>query len=110
MSDENDFFDDVIGEDLDLDEMTDEQDEEDDDDEPVDVRTVLMMKNEMVALLGLKTSARGGLIIRVDPRESRPAAQTYDDATQALKWFNRSLASSKRNGWDVLYDGEPLYG
>ena len=69
-----------------------------------------MAKDGMLALLSLKTSEESGLIVRVDPRQSSPAAQKYDDAAAAGKWFNRSLATSKRNGWVVLYDGEPLFG
>ena len=48
--------------------------------------------------------------MRFDPRQPAPAAQTYDNAQAALKWFNRSLATSKRNGWTVVFDGQPLYG
>ncbi|HEV2912907.1 MAG TPA: hypothetical protein VGX92_06290 [Pyrinomonadaceae bacterium] len=117
MSENNDFFDDVISDEIEADEfeMADDQadDDDDDDDEdevPVDVRTVVMAKEEMIALLGLKISPRGGLIVRVDPRESRPAAQTYDDPSAATKWFNRSLSTSRRNGWQVIYDGEPSFG
>ena len=113
MSENNDFFDDVISDEPESSEIEmadDETDEDDDDDVPVDVRTVVMTKEEMIALLGLKISPRGGLIVRVDPRESRPAAQTYDDPLAATKWFNRSLSTSKRNGWQVIYDGEPSFG
>ncbi|HEY6189101.1 MAG TPA: hypothetical protein VIW80_15710 [Pyrinomonadaceae bacterium] len=111
MNEKNDFFDDIIGDDLDAGEfesMSDEMDE--DEDEPLDMRTVVMAKEEMIALLGLKTSPKGGLIVRVDPRENHPAAQTYDDPSAASLWFNRSLSSSRRNGWQVIYDGEPLFG
>ena len=109
MSDKNDFFDDIIGDEIESNEfdLTNEQDEED---EPVDMRTVVMAKEEMIALLGLKTSPKGGLIVRVDPRENHPAAQTYDDPAAASLWFNRSLSSSRRNGWEVIYDGPPLFG
>jgi hypothetical protein len=114
MSKNNDFFDDLINDEPESSEyeMTpDEMEEEDEDDEvPVDMRTVVMAKEEMIALLGLKTSPQGGLIVRVDPRETRPAAQTYDDPAAASKWFNRSLKTSRRNGWQVIYDGEPLLG
>jgi hypothetical protein len=109
MSEKNDFFDDIIGDEPEASEfelMADEMDE----DEPLDMRTVVMAKEEMIALLGLKTSPKGGLIIRVDPRENQPSAQTYDDPAAASKWFNRSLSSSRRNGWQVIYDGEPLFG
>jgi hypothetical protein len=114
MSEKNDFFDDIIGDESDAGEfelMSDEMEmDEDEEDEPLDMRTVVMAKEEMIALLGLKTSPKGGLIVRVDPRENRPAAQTYDDPAAASLWFNRSLSSSRRNGWEVIYDGEPLFG
>jgi hypothetical protein len=112
MNDQNEFFDDVIGDDLEADdeEWEAEQDETEDDDEPVEVRTVVMAKNEMLALLGLKKSAQGGLIVRVDPREEKPAAQVYEDANAATRWFNRSVATSRKNGWDIVYDGTPLFG
>jgi len=104
MTENNDFFDDLINDELEM--------SQDDDDEvvPVDVRTVVMTKEDMIALLGLKTSPQGGLIVRVDPRENNPAAQTYDDPAAARKWFNRSLATSRRNGWQIIFDGEPIYG
>ena len=113
MVDCDDYFDDLINdEEEDSDECDEDDDHSDDeeDDESAEVRTAILSKNEMLALIGLKTSDEGGLIVRVDPRETKPAAQTYDDAEAATKWFNRSLASSRRNGWRVLYDGDPLYG
>jgi hypothetical protein len=109
MSENNDFFDDIIGDEIESSEFdltSDEMGEE----VPVDTRTVVMVKEEMIALLGLKTSPQGGLIVRVDPRENRPAAQTYDDPAAASLWFNRSLSTSRRNGWQVIYDGEPMFG
>jgi hypothetical protein len=110
MNEKNDFFDDIIDDETESNEFDLMSDETDEDDEPVDMRTVVMAKEEMIALLGLKTSSQGGLIVRVDPRENRPAAQTYDDPATASKWFNRSLSTSRRNGWQVIYDGEPLFG
>lgn len=116
MNDQNEFFDDVIGDELEADdaewdsEQDDGDEEDDDDDEPVELRTVVMSKNEMLALLGLKKSERGGLIVRVDPREAKPAAQVYEDANVATRWFNRSVATSRKNGWSIVYDGTPLFG
>lgn len=109
MNDQNEFFDDVIGDELETDEAEWESGD-DSDDEPVEVRTVVMSKNDMLALLGLKKSVRGGLIVRVDPREEKPAAQVYEDAGAATKWFNRSIATSRKNGWNIVYDGTPLLG
>ena len=76
----------------------------------VAVRTAVMQKNDMIALLCIKTAAVGAAICRVDPREDRPAVQLYDDANAAVEWFTRSLNTSKRNGWQVIYDGLPLQG
>jgi hypothetical protein len=111
MNDQNEFFDDVIGDELETDEPEwGPDDNDDDDDGPVEVRTVVMAKNEMVALLGLKKSEQGGLIVRVDPREEKPAAQVYEDAGAATKWFNKSVATSRKNGWSIVYDGTPMFG
>ena len=113
MKDQNDFYDDLIDDEMIDDESELDESEEfdgDDDDLPTNVRTVVLFKNDMLALLGLKTSEHKGLIIRTDPREELPTAQSYDDPAAATKWFKRSLASSKRNGWSVIYDGTPLVG
>lgn len=113
MSEPEDFFDEIIGEEEAYDETDELEDEEDgdEDEEPFEVRTAVMQKNELLALLSLKISADGGSrIVRVDPRQSVPSAQTYEDAESATHWFNRSLATSRRNGWNVIYDGEPSFG
>jgi hypothetical protein len=78
--------------------------------EAFNVRTVVLTKEDMIALLGVKTTDEGGLICRVDPREENPAVQIYDDPESALRWFRRSLKTSKKNGWEVVYDGLPLVG
>ncbi len=109
------------GDDADDDELIGDADDEDedadddafgadDDDEDAEVHTALLAKSEMLALLSLKTGARGGLLVRVDPRQPLPSAKGYDDAAVALRWFRTSLATSRRNGWHVVYEGAPLYG
>jgi hypothetical protein len=113
MDNQDDFFDDIINdeaeiEDAELDDV--EMDDDFDDDEDIEVRTVILLKGEMLALLGLKQSSEAGVIVRIDPRQPVPAAQTYDDAAAALKWFNRSLLTSKRNGWEIIFDGKPQFG
>lgn len=117
MNDPNDFFDDLIDiddDDTDMDDpamLDDEEDEdEEDEDEPIDTRTVVLAKNGMIALLSLRTSANGGQVVRVDPRQALPTAQTYDDGDAAMKWFKRSVATSRKNGWDIVYNGAPLLG
>ena len=110
MNNQEDFFDDIISDEAETEIDDFENDEELDDDEDAEVRTVLLAKNDMLALLGLKRSAEAGVIIRIDPRQPVPVAQRYDDAEAATKWFNRSLTTSKRNGWEVIFDGQPLFG
>ena len=83
---------------------------EGDDDSEVLVRTAVLQKNNMVALLCIKSATAGAAICRVDPRESQPAVQLYDDPEAALHWFTRSLRSSRKNGWQIVYDGLPLQG
>jgi hypothetical protein len=79
-------------------------------DDDVFVRTAVLSKNNMIALLCVKTATEGGAICRVDPRESQPAVQLYDDPEKAIEWFDKSLRTSRQNGWQVVYDGLPLQG
>jgi hypothetical protein len=117
MKDHNDFFDEMI----DVDDEAEreefvgedegfEDDEDEDDDDSTVVRTALLSKNDMLALLSLKASPDGGQIVRLDPRETLPSMQSYETEEEALRWFTRSLATSRKNGWAVVYDGTPLVG
>jgi hypothetical protein len=76
----------------------------------VETRTAVLSKNNMIALLCVKTASEGGAICRVDPREDRPAVQVYDDPAKAMEWFTKSLRTSRENGWKIVYDGLPLQG
>ena len=96
--------------DEDFDEDLIEFDEFEIDHDDVSMRTAVMQKNDMIALLCIKTASVGAAICRVDPREDRPAVQIYDDPTAAVEWFTKSLRTSRRNGWNVIYDGLPLQG
>ena len=124
MKDHNDFFDEMIDVDDESDgepaEFLEEEDDyefdgddEDGDEEEDDatvVRTAVLQKNDMLALLSLKAGDAGGQIVRYDPRESLPSMQNYESESEARKWFARSLATSRKNGWSVVYDGAPLIG
>lgn len=109
MSNEFDFDAD-FGFDEDFDEELAEFDSFDDELGDIEMRTAVMQKNDMIALLCIKTASVGAAICRVDPRQDRPAVQIYEDAGAAVEWFTRSLRTSKRNGWNVIYDGLPLQG
>lgn len=76
----------------------------------VKLRTAILQKKNMVALLCIKSASIGAAICRVDPREHLPSVQLYDDPSAAHHWFSRSLKTSKSNGWNVVYDGLPLQG
>lgn len=78
--------------------------------EELELRTAILQKDNMFGLLGMMSASSSATICRVDPRESAPAYQLYEDVEAAHKWFTRSLGTSRRNGWDVLYDGLPLRG
>ena len=122
MKDYNDFFDEMIdvddeaeGEEEEfLDEEgeyeDDEEDEEGEDDDSTVVRTAVLQKNDMLALLSVKSSPEGGQIVRFDPRQRLPSLQRYKSEEEALRWYTRSLATSRKNGWAVVYDGTPLIG
>lgn len=90
-------------------ELVDFEDSVDEDDD-IMLRTAVLQKNNMVALLCIKSADNGAAICRVDPRETLPAVQLYEDPAAALLWYTRSLRSSKKNGWNVVYDGLPLQG
>ena len=94
----------------DFDEELAEFDEFDDEFGNIKMRTAVMQKNSMIALLCIKTATAGAAICRVDPREDHPAVQIYDDADAAVEWFSKSLKTSRQNGWNIIYDGLPLQG
>ncbi|HEX8178161.1 MAG TPA: hypothetical protein VF525_01320 [Pyrinomonadaceae bacterium] len=113
MNERDDIFDEFVGADTDDESIGAPEIADDDDDDDTDVltlRTVVLAKNDLLALLGLKTTTRGALIVRVDPRQALPVAKAYEDVSDAAHWFKRSLATSRRNGWQVVYDGAPLAG
>jgi hypothetical protein len=116
MNDFNDYFDDLIDDETETEDtgatsyFDGGDDDEEDGEETLDIQTAVLSKNGMLALLTLKTTESGGQIVRFDPREALPTAQRYDDEAEAAKWFRRSLATSLKNGWTVVYDGEPLFG
>jgi hypothetical protein len=105
----NEFDDDFDFDDEFVDELSDFEDFSDDDPDVL-VRTAVLQKNSMIALLCIKSATAGAAICRVDPRENNPAVQLYDDPTAALEWFTKSLRTSRKNGWTIVYDGLPLQG
>lgn len=119
MKDHNDVFDEFIDVDDEIEtddaqyfgaeDGFDEEDDGDDDDDAF-VRTAVLSKKDMLAILSLKANDDGGQIVRFDPREPLPSIQRYESEADARKWFGRSIATSRKNGWTIIYDGEPLVG
>jgi hypothetical protein len=93
-----------------LDELEEFEDEFEIEVEEIETRTAILTKNNMIAMLCLKTANQGGAICRIDPREDRPSVQLYDDPEKALEWYAKSLRTSRQNGWTIAYDGLPLRG
>ena len=124
MKDPNDFFDEMIDVDDEADDETaefleedddeeydfDDDEEEEDEDVATVVRTAVLHKNDMLALLSLKAAPDGGQLVRYDPRQNLPSMRRYESEEEARRWYARSLATSRKNGWAVVYDGEPLIG
>ncbi len=72
-------------------------------------RTVIMMKNDMLALINMIKSEEGASITTFDPRRGHPLVKSYEPWLVADE-FRKVLSLSKKNGWQVVYDGEPLWG
>ena len=123
MKDHNDFFDEMIDVDDEAEnepaefleeeddyEFEEDEDEDGEDDDATVVRTAVLQKNDMLALLSLKAAPDGGQLVRYDPRQSLPSLRRYETEEEARRWYARSLATSRKNGWSVVYDGAPLIG
>ena len=75
----------------------------------MEIRTLLMTKNDMLALIGMVKTDEQASITTLDPRREQPLVKTYEPWLVADE-FKKVLRLSLRNGWHVVYDGEPLKG
>lgn len=75
----------------------------------MEARTIVMAKNDMLALIGMVKTDQEASITTIDPRREQPLVKTYEPwlVREELK---KVLRLSLRNGWHVVYDGEPLWG
>ncbi len=79
--------------------------------EQIDFRAVILVKNDILALVGMATTREGSRVARFDPRAEPPVSfGPFEDPPKAAYAFRRSLQTSKTNGWTVIYDGPPLVG
>lgn len=75
----------------------------------MEARTIVMTKNDLLALIGMVKTEEGGSITTIDPRREQPLVKSYEPWLIAGE-FQKVLRLSLRNGWRVVYDGEPLWG
>lgn len=79
--------------------------------EQVDFRAVILVKNDVLALVGMATTPEGSRVARFDPRAEPPVSLgPFEDPPKVAYAFHRSVQTSKTNGWAVVYDGPPLLG
>ncbi|MBA2502286.1 MAG: hypothetical protein H0V27_05330 [Pyrinomonadaceae bacterium] len=75
----------------------------------MEIRTALMTKNEMFAFVSMRITDEGASIVTVDPRQEQPLVKTYEPWL-VVGEFRKVLRLSVRNGWRIVYDGQPLWG
>ncbi len=79
--------------------------------EQINFRAVILVKNEVLALVGMATTHEGSRVARFDPRAEPPVSLgPFEDPPKVAYAFRRSVQTSKTNGWTVIYDGPPLLG
>jgi hypothetical protein len=73
-------------------------------------RTAVMVKDELLGIIGIALADEFAQVGRFDPRTGQPRTSRWDDHNEARRGFRNMMRSSQRNGWDIIYDGPPLVG
>jgi hypothetical protein len=76
----------------------------------VNLRTAIMVKDDLLGVIGLALSDQFAQVARIDPRTGTPNTSRWDDRGKARRGFKNMLNSSMENGWEIVYDGQPLFG
>ena len=77
----------------------------------INFRAVILVKNNILALVGIAATQEGARVARFDPRAEPPVSLgPFEDLPKVAYAFRRSVQTSKTNGWEVVYDGPPLSG
>lgn len=74
------------------------------------IRTAIMLKDDLLGIIGLAVSPEFAQVGRFDPRTGEPHTSRWEDHRRARKGFRNMLRSSRENGWEMIYDGPPLIG
>jgi len=106
----DEFIEDEDADELENDLDDDQDDEWEEGELPLARHSALLTKDGMIAMLLLQTFEDSGVIVRLDPREENPVANRYTDVRAAEIFFQRSLRTSRKNGWLVAWEGEPVVG
>ena len=75
----------------------------------MEARTIVMAKRDMLALIGMVKTDEEASITTIDPRREQPLVKTYEPWL-VREEFKKVLRLSLQNGWQVVYDGPPLWG
>lgn len=68
-------------------------------------------KDGVFATLALTATPQGIVFGRIDPRQNPERSQSiYYDAAAAQKWFDKSVVTTKKNGWKQVYFGDANEG
>lgn len=76
----------------------------------LNLRTAIMVKDDLLGVIGLAVSPQFSQVGRYDPRTGEPHTSRWDDHHKARRGFKNMLRSSVGNGWEIIYDGQPLFG
>jgi hypothetical protein len=74
------------------------------------IRTAIMLKDDLLGVIGVAVSQQFAQVARFDPRSGEPRTSRWDDEGKAKRGFKNMIRASCENGWDVVYDGPPLVG
>jgi len=77
----------------------------------INFRAVILVKNNILAFVGMATTSEGARVARFDPRSEPPVnVGPFEEVPKVAHAFRRSVETSRTNGWAVVYDGPPLLG
>jgi hypothetical protein len=53
---------------------------------------------------------RVNAVAKLDPREDQPLVKSFSERREALAQYRQAIATSLERGWQVAWQGEPLFG
>jgi len=71
--------------------------------------TVVLGKDDMVAVLNAIATPNFGIVVQLDPRNSEPNIQGFDGINTIKQVIKQSVETSIERGWKVLKRGKPKW-